>query len=157
MGEVAAFCSAQVYRNVSPRAQWGGATTKRAVGHCKSKHSPPAGRPPSWAAKTMVVTVGFTGEAARRGGMSVGRPMFELWLYDSPTAWPWAIPTPQGCKAEQGDVCICVHTCTCVYFSTAWLIRLNWERSKVRNANTSWGSGTRLGSLHCWEHKKAND
>lgn len=34
-----------------------------------------------------------------------------------------------------------------VYFSTAWLIGHNRERYKMRNANTSWGSGTRPGSL----------
>lgn len=30
------------FTEMSPRAQWGGANTKRAVGHCKSKHNLPA-------------------------------------------------------------------------------------------------------------------
>lgn len=34
-----------------------------------------------------------------------------------------------------------------IYFRTAWLIGHNQERYEVRNANTSWGSGTRPGSL----------
>lgn len=66
---------------------------------------------PSRAWTVSAATVGFMGEVARQGGMCAGRPMFELGLYDSSTEWPWAMPTQQGCKIEQGDVYICIHTC----------------------------------------------
>ena len=141
-----ALCGAQAYRNASPQGSVGRSDYTESSGSLQTKAHPPAS-PLSRLGRLdhsrSAALAGFSEEGAGWGGMCAGRPMFELWLYDSSTEWSWAMPTPQGCRIEQRDMCTYMY----VYSSTAWLKGHNRKRGKVRNANISWESGTWLGSL----------